>query len=43
MSTLMDKLKVKEDKLDLELEESHRNYEIVKVVFEKRLDLFSLF
>ena len=43
MSTLMDKLKVEEDKLNLELEESHGNYEIMKVVFEKRLDLFSRF
>jgi hypothetical protein len=43
MSTLMDKLKVEEDKLNLELEESHGNYEIMQVVFEKRLDLFSRF
>ena len=43
MSTLMDKLKVEEDKLNLELDESHGNYEIMKVVFEKRLDLFSRF
>jgi hypothetical protein len=43
MSTLMDKLKVEEDKLDLELEESHGNYEIMKVVFEKRIDFFNRF
>jgi hypothetical protein len=43
MITLMNKLREEEDKLNLELEESHGNYEIMKVVFEKRLDLFSRF
>ncbi|MGH9951057.1 MAG: hypothetical protein ACRD5J_05475 [Nitrososphaeraceae archaeon] len=39
----MDKLREEEDKLNLELEESHGNYEIMKVVFEKRIDLFNRF
>jgi hypothetical protein len=43
MRALMNKLKEEEDKLNLELEESHGNYEIMKVVFEKRIDLFNRF
>jgi len=43
MTTLMNKLREEEDKLNLELEESHGNYEIMKVVFEKRIDLFNRF
>jgi hypothetical protein len=36
MTKLINKLREEEDKLNLELEESHGNYEIMKVVFEKR-------
>lgn len=43
MTTLMNKLREEEDKLNLELEESHGNYEIMKAVFEKRIDLFNRF
>jgi hypothetical protein len=43
MTTLMNKLREEEDKLNQELEESHGNYEIMKVVFEKRIDLFNRF
>jgi hypothetical protein len=43
MTTLKNKLREEEDKLNLELEESHGNYEIMKVVFEKRIDLFNSF
>jgi hypothetical protein len=43
MTTLKNKLREEEDKLNLELEESHGNYEIMKVVFEKRIDLFNRF
>jgi hypothetical protein len=39
----MNKLREEEDRLNLELEESHGNYEIMKVVFEKRIDLFNRF
>jgi hypothetical protein len=34
--------KAEEDKLNQELEESHGNYEIMKVIFE-RIDLFNRF
>jgi hypothetical protein len=34
--------KAEEDKLNQELEESHGNYEILKVIFE-RIDLFNRF
>jgi hypothetical protein len=43
MRTLMASLKAVEDKLNQELEESHGNYEIMKVVFGKRIDLFNRF
>jgi hypothetical protein len=43
MTTPLNKLREEEDKLSLELEESHGNYEIMKVVFEKRIDLFNRF
>jgi hypothetical protein len=42
MTTLINKLREEEDKLNLEIEESHGNYEIMKVVFEKRIDLYKL-
>jgi hypothetical protein len=43
MTTLANKLREEEDKLNQELEESHGNYQIMKVVFEKRIDLFKRF
>jgi hypothetical protein len=43
MCTLMASLKAEEDKLNQELEESHGNYEIMKVVFENRIDLYKQF
>ncbi len=43
MRTLMDKLKVEEDKLNQELEESHGDYEKMKAGFEKRIDLYKQF
>jgi hypothetical protein len=43
MRTLMDKLKVEEDKLNQELEESHDDYEKMKAGFEKRIDLYKQF
>lgn len=39
MKTLMERLQVEEDKLDQEQEDSHGDYEKMKVVFEKRIDL----
>ena len=36
--TLIDKLKAEDDKLDQELEESHGEYDKMKIVFEKRID-----
>jgi hypothetical protein len=41
MRTLMEKLKVDDDILDQELEDSHGTYEKMKVVFEKRIHLYS--
>ena len=43
MCTLMASLKAEEDKLNQELEESHGNYEIMKAVFENRIDLYKQF
>jgi hypothetical protein len=43
MSTLMEKLKVEDDKLNLELEESHEDLDKIKSVFEKRIDLYNRF
>jgi hypothetical protein len=43
MTTLMIKLREEEDKLNQELEESHGNYEVMKAVFEKRIDLYNRF
>lgn len=43
MKTLMERLQSEEDKLNLELEESHGDYEKMKVVFEKRIDLYKRF
>jgi shikimate kinase len=43
MKTLMERLQSEEDKLNLELEESHGDYEKMKMVFEKRIDLYKRF
>ena len=39
----MDKLKAEEDKLDLESEETHGDYEKMKLVFEKRIKVYGRF
>lgn len=39
----MDKLKVEEDRLDQEQEDSHGEYEKMRLVFEKRIDIYKLF
>ena len=39
MKTMMDRLQVEDDKLNLELEESHGDYEKMRLIFEKRIDL----
>ena len=36
MKTMMDRLQVEDDKLNLELEESHGDYEKLKLVFQKK-------
>jgi hypothetical protein len=43
MKTLMERLHVEEDKLNLELEESHGDYEKMRLIFEKRIDLYKRF
>jgi len=43
MKSVLDRLKAEEDRLNQELEDSHGSYEIMKVVFEKRIDLFNRF
>lgn len=43
MKTLMERLQVEEDKLNLELEESHGDYEKMRLVFEKRIDFYKQF
>jgi hypothetical protein len=35
----MDKLKVEDDKLNQELEDSHGDFDKMKLVFEKRIEL----
>jgi hypothetical protein len=37
MKSVLDRLKMEEDRLNQELEDSHGSYERMKVVFEKRL------
>jgi hypothetical protein len=39
----MERLQVEEDKLDQEQEDSHGEYEKMRLVFEKRIDLYKLF
>jgi hypothetical protein len=43
MKTIMERLQVEEDKLDQEQEDSHGGYEKMRLVFEKRIDLYKLF
>ena len=43
MKTMMDRLQVEDDKLNLELEESHGDYENMRSIFEKRIDLYKCF
>ena len=43
MKTMMDRLQVEEDKLNLELEESHGDYKKMRLIFEKRIDLYKRF
>ena len=43
MKTLMERLQVEDDKLNLELEESHGDYDKMRLIFEKRIDLYKLF
>lgn len=43
MRSLMDRLKVEEDRLDQEQLDSHGEYEKMKAVFEKRIDLYKRF
>ena len=40
MRTLMDKLKMEERTLDQELEDSHGEFDKMKVVFEKKIQLY---
>jgi hypothetical protein len=40
MKTLMERLQVEDDKLNLELEESHGDYDKMRLIFEKRIDLY---
>lgn len=40
---LMNKLKVEDDKLNQELEESHGDFDKMKLVFEKRIELYNKF
>ena len=43
MPTLMDSLRKEQDKLDLEQENTHGDYEKMKVVFEKKIQLHKRF
>ena len=43
MTTLVNELRAEEDKLDQEQEDSHGEYEKMKLVFEKRIDLYKIF
>jgi hypothetical protein len=36
-------MQVEDDKLNLELEESHEDYEKMRLIFEKRIDLYKRF
>ncbi len=43
MKTLMERLQVEDDKLNLELEESHGDYDKMRLIFEKWIDLYKRF
>jgi hypothetical protein len=43
MKTMMDRLQVEEDKLNLEQEDSHEDFEKMRSIFEKRIDLYKRF
>ena len=43
MKTMMDRLQVEDDRLNLELEESHGDYNKMRLIFEKRIDLYKRF
>ena len=40
---LIDKLKVEDEKLNQELKDSHGDFDKMKLVFEKRIDLYNRF
>jgi hypothetical protein len=40
-TSLIDRLKVEDEKLNVELEESHGDFDKMKLVFEKRIDLYN--
>ena len=40
MKTLMERLQVEEDRLNQEQEDSHGEYDKMKLVFEKKIDLY---
>ena len=42
-TSLIDMLEVEDEKLNVELEESHRDYEKMRLIFEKRIDLYKRF
>lgn len=43
MSALIDKLKVEDEKLNIELEELHGDFDKMKLVFEKKIDFYHRF
>lgn len=43
MKTLTEKLQVEEDRLNQVQEDSHGEYEKMKLVFEKKIDLYELY
>ena len=43
MRTLINKLKLEDDKFNQELEDSHGDFDKMKLVFEKRIDLYGRF
>ena len=43
MCTLMDRLKVEDERLNVELEDSHGDFNKMKIVLEKRIKLYNRF
>ena len=43
MKTLMERLQIEEDRLDQEQKDSGGEYEKMKLVFEKKIDLYKRF